>query len=248
MTGNHTTGRVWPTAALWDAGLRLGHTLTLPPLPLRPAAAGMRLSGPLRRVPHTHGVASILDALDASAPGDVLLIDNQGRTDEACVGDLVAIEARLAKIAGILVWGCHRDSDDLAVIGLPVFSLGPCPASPTPRPAPTDTGPGARGAAGTGGAGTGAAGGGSGQAFKAVDGDIAVADSDGLVLIPAAAHHDILDTARTIVQAEQHQANQALGGISLREQLRWHDYQEQRRTDPTYTFRAHLTRINGALE
>ena len=243
MTGNHTTGRVWPTAALWDAGLRLGHTLTLPPLPLRPAAPGMRLSGPVRTVPHTHGVASILEALDAAAPGDVLLIDNQGRTDEACVGDLVAIEARLAKIAGILVWGCHRDSDDLAVIGLPVFSLGPCPASPTPRPAPTPT---HQGAGASGGTGAGARAG--GEAFKATDGDIAVADSDGLVIIPAAAHHDILDTARTIVQAEQHQANQALGGISLREQLRWHDYQEQRRTDPTYTFRTHLTRINGALE
>ncbi|MFJ8076835.1 RraA family protein [Streptomyces sp. NPDC096176] len=219
-------GQMWPTAALWDAGIRLGHRLTLPPLPLRPAASGMRLAGPLRRIRHTEGVASILEGLDEAREGDVLFIDNEGRTDEACAGDLVAIEARLAGVAGLVVWGCHRDTDELAVIRLPVFSLGPCPSSPTLRP-DTD---------------------GAAEPFPFEAGDVAVGDSDGLVLVPAKIHSEVVDVARTIVAAEQRQAEKALRGVSLREQLRWAEFRERRREDPSYTFRLHMARVGGALE
>ncbi|MEW2631931.1 RraA family protein [Streptomyces sp. NPDC048389] len=220
-------GQMWPTAALWDAGIRLGHRLTVPPLPLRPAAPGMRLAGPLRRIRHTEGVASVLEGLDGARKGDVLFIDNEGRTDEACVGDLVAIEARLAGMAGLVVWGCHRDTDELAVIRLPVFSLGPCPSSPTLRPD-----------------GDGAA----EQAFPVETGDVAVGDSDGLVIVPAGIHSEVVDVARAIVVAEQRQAEKALRGVSLREQLAWAEFQDHRREDPSYTFRMHMARVGGALE
>ncbi|MEV6332399.1 RraA family protein [Streptomyces sp. NPDC051909] len=227
MSADRADGQMWPTAALWDAGIRLGHRLSLPPLPLRPAAPGMRLAGPLRRIHHTEGVASILEGLDEAREGDVLFIDNDGRTDEACVGDLVAIEARLAGVAGLVVWGCHRDTDELAVIRLPVFSLGPCPSSPTLRP---DTA-----AAGE-------------QPFTFEAGDIAVGDSDGLVLVPARIHPEVVDVARAIAQAEQRQAEEALRGVSLREQLRWAEFKRRRREDPSYTFRAHIAPLSGALE
>ncbi|UYQ62883.1 RraA family protein [Streptomyces peucetius] len=227
MDADPAEAHMWPTAALWDAGLRLGHRLALPPLPLRPAAVGMRLAGPLRRIHHTEGVASILDGLDEAREGDVLFIDNGGRTDEACVGDLVAIEARLAGVAGLVVWGCHRDTDELAVIRLPVFSLGPCPSSPTLR---QDTDAVVE------------------QPFPFEAGDIAVGDFDGLVLVPAGIHPEVVDVARAIVEAEQRQAEKALRGVSLREQLRWAEFKERRREDPSYTFRMHMARVGGALE
>ncbi|MEU7104139.1 RraA family protein [Streptomyces sp. NPDC046215] len=217
------------TAALWDASVRLGVPLGVPPVPLRPAAPGMRCTGPLRRVRHTQGVVSIFEGLDAAVAGEVLLIDNDGRTDEACVGDLVAIEARLAGVAGLLVWGCHRDTDELAEIGLPVFSLGPCPASPRQRP--RDEAP----PAGT-------------PPFEARDGDTVVADADGVLTVPAAARQGVLATAGGIVRAERIQADLALRGISLRDQLGWEQYLARRREDPGYTFRSHLARVNGALE
>ncbi|MFB7513043.1 RraA family protein [Streptomyces sp. NPDC056144] len=220
-------GQMWPTAALWDAGIRLGHPLARPPLPLRPAVPGMRLAGPLRRVRHTEGVVSIFEGLDAARPGDVLFIDNQGRTDEACVGDLVAIEARLAGVAGLVVWGCHRDTDELAVIRLPVFSLGPCPSSPTVPPV---------------------TGGGTERPFAFEEGDVAVGDSDGVVVVPAGVHAEVEEVARAVVEAEQRQAEKALLGLSLREQLRWDEFKKLRREDPSYTFRAHLSRVGGALE
>ncbi|GAB2788660.1 RraA family protein [Streptomyces daliensis] len=245
MSVDQVDGQMWPTAALWDAGIRLGHRLTLPPLPLRPAAPGMRLTGPVRRIRHTEGVASILAGLDEAREGDVLFIDNEARTDEACVGDLVAIEARLAGMAGLVVWGCHRDTDELAVIRLPVFSLGPCPSSPAPRPLPeADDGTDADADADAD-AGTDAA---SEPPFPFETGDVAVGDSDGLVLVPAKVHAEVVEVARSIVAAEQRQAEKALGGVGLREQLRWAEFRERRREDPSYTFRAHMARVGGALE
>ncbi|MEV5767684.1 hypothetical protein AB0L34_24385 [Micromonospora sp. NPDC052213] len=41
-----------------------------------------------------------LEAYAGAAPGDVLVIDNGGRTDEACVGDLAVLEGAAAGVAG----------------------------------------------------------------------------------------------------------------------------------------------------
>ena len=41
-----------------------------------------------------------LEAIDSSAPGEVLVDDNGGRVDEACVGDLVALEAKARRASG----------------------------------------------------------------------------------------------------------------------------------------------------
>src|SRR5205823_14289002 len=71
---------------------------------------------------------SLHDALPiCAAPGDVLVVDNGGRCDESCVGDLVVLEAQAAGLGGIVIWGLHRDTADIRAIGLPVFSLGAIP-------------------------------------------------------------------------------------------------------------------------
>jgi regulator of RNase E activity RraA len=40
----------------------------------------------------------------------VLVVDNGGRLDEACAGDLVALEAQAAGLEGLVIWGLHRDT------------------------------------------------------------------------------------------------------------------------------------------
>lgn len=69
-------------------------------------------------------------AFGGARQGDVLVIDNGGRLNEACVGDLAVLEAGAAGLAGLTVWGLHRDSPELAEIGLPVFSYGSYPPGP----------------------------------------------------------------------------------------------------------------------
>ncbi len=44
-----------------------------------------------------------LEALERAEAGDVLVADNGGRLDEACIGDLAVIEAAAAGLAGVVI-------------------------------------------------------------------------------------------------------------------------------------------------
>jgi 4-hydroxy-4-methyl-2-oxoglutarate aldolase len=71
---------------------------------MTPLLAGTPFSGGARPITHSGSVDVFLDAVDDAPAGSVLVIDNSGRDDEACVGDLIVLEARLARLAGLVVW------------------------------------------------------------------------------------------------------------------------------------------------
>ena len=101
------------TPLVADALIRLGIPLRVAPGDLRPLSRGMRVAGPALGVRHYGSVDVFLEAFQVARPGDVLVIDNGGRDDEACIGDLTVLEARLAGLLGVVVWGCHRDTEEL---------------------------------------------------------------------------------------------------------------------------------------
>jgi regulator of RNase E activity RraA len=220
------------TPLVADACLRVGLPLRLAPTGLRPLRPEYRLAGRVAPVQHFGSVDVFLEAIAGAAAGDVLVIDNQGRTDEGCIGDLTTLEAELAGLAGILVWGLHRDTAELLEINCPVFSYGRCPAGPLRLDART---PDALARARVG-------------SLDVTKLDAVFADADGALFVPLAQTAEVLAVAQAIRQKERAQAEAIRAGRSLREQLRFADYLSQRAQNPAHTFREHLREIGGAIE
>ena len=218
------------TANFFDACLRAGIAPRC--ALLQPVIAGRRIAGPVVAVRHFGSVDVFLEAMSDAPPGCVLAIDNAARRDEACIGDLVGIEAKAAGFAGILIWGLHRDTQELREIGLPVYSLGAAPMGPTrldPREEPV-----------------------FGHArfgdVAATGTDYAVADDDGAIFFPAARLDELAAAARTIRDVETVQAQLVEKGTRLREQLRLREFVERRAREPGFTFRDHLRNLKASIE
>jgi 4-hydroxy-4-methyl-2-oxoglutarate aldolase len=219
-----------PLAA--DAILRLRIPLRSAPAGIRPITFGTRLTGYALPVKHFGSVDIFLEAMMAAKPGDILVIDNSGRSDEGCIGDLTVLEARASGLGGIVVWGMHRDTTELRQIGFPVFSYGSCPAGPQRLDRRTDD---ALEIARFGD-------------FEVRRSDTIFADDDGCVFVAGDQVEGVLKVAREIWQTERRQAERINAGEMLREQLKFADYLKKRSADPEYTFRQHLRGSGGAIE
>src|SRR5437773_4808286 len=112
------------TPLISDAALRLKIPLRICPPGIRPIASNQRLAGPALPVRHFGSVDVFLEAMQNAQSGDVLVIDNGGRLDEGCIGDLTALEAKNCGLAGFIVWGAHRYTAELRHIGLQHYSNG----------------------------------------------------------------------------------------------------------------------------
>jgi 4-hydroxy-4-methyl-2-oxoglutarate aldolase len=219
------------TAALADACLRVCVEVRAAPSGLHQLLPGTRAAGPVLPVRHAGSVDVFFEAYERSRGGEVL-VDDEGRSDEGCIGDLTVIEAREAGLKGVVVWGYHRDTDELMALGLPVFTYGRMPLGPREaRPRQSDALTSAR----------------FGE-FTVSSADAVLADGDGAVFVPLAHLEELVAAGQTIVKRERAQAAQAEGGKSLREQMRFAEFLSHRERDPSYTFRQHLREVGGEIE
>ncbi|MFE0642481.1 RraA family protein [Streptomyces sp. NPDC058877] len=220
------------TPLIADACLRLGEPLRAAPAGIVPVVAGSRVAGRVLPVRHYGSVDVFLEALIDARPGDVLVIDNAGRRDEACIGDLAVLEARAAGVGGVVVWGLHRDTPDLIGIGLPVFSYG----RHAPGPVRLDErDPDALTTARFGD-------------HQVTTADLVFGDDDGVVFVAADRADAVLEVAGALFRTEREQARLIRAGETLRTQTRFDEYLVRRAEDPSFTFRQHLRRIGGAIE
>lgn len=220
------------TANIADACLRAGVPVRYAPKSLRAVIAKSSFAGRAIPVQHFGSVDVFMEAIENASEGDILVIDNGDRSDEACIGDLVALEVREAGLGGIVVWGLHRDTDELVQIGLPVFSTGTHPAGPREARRRSE----------------------SAFAYARV-GDVEVtrddyvfADSDGVLFVPQNNVADVIATAAEVHVREARQAVRARNGTTLRQQFKFQEYLQKRNADPNITFREHLRGLAAEIE
>lgn len=147
---------------------------------------GKHICGPACTVATRAGdFISVLKALEAAAPGDVLVIDNQSRPDTAMWGEITTVEAQAKGICGLVVDGLIRDVAGVRHLGFPVFARGT-----TPRVAGQNSLGEVNVVVQCGG-------------VVVAPGDIIVADDDGVVVVPQRKVHDVLMVAKAILRWEE---------------------------------------------
>ncbi len=220
------------TPHLADGCLRTNTPIRFAPPAVRPLVPNMQCRGRARPVRHVGSIDIFFEALEDSKPGDVLVIDNGGRLDEACIGDIVLLEAQAAGIAGFVIWGLHRDSKELRDIGFPVFSMGALPTGPQRlHVRPPDVLSRAN----------------FGQ-HSITTSDIVVADDNGVLFLPKDRLEQVVTAAAAYRETEARQLKAMREGRSYRSQTRFGDYLAKRAKEPTYGFRQHLKDIEAAGE
>jgi RraA family protein len=152
---------------------------------IQPLAKTMKVAGPAFTVEVRPGDNLMIHAALALAqPGDVIIVDGKGDLSCALTGALMAAHAQKAGIAGFIIDGAVRDTDDCARGSFPVFAAGANPNGPLKNSAGRINWP--ISVAGT----------------TVNPGDLVVGDADGVVILPRELAAGIVSGAQAKVDAE----------------------------------------------
>ena len=178
------------TCAVSDALDRLG--LPGAALGLQPVWPCKRIAGPVVTVKlkpfvpgepsHRHlGTA----AIEAASAGDVIVVDNGGRTYAGSWGGILSVAAKAAGVAGVVADGACRDVDEARDLEFPVWARAGVPVTARGRIVE--------------------------ESFQepisvcgvaVAPGDLVIADWTGVVFVPAARAEEVLATAEDIFARE----------------------------------------------
>ncbi len=136
--------------------------------------------------------------VDASSPGDIVVVAHQGRTDSGGWGGLLSAAAYVAGIRAVVVDGASRDIEEAEQVGLPLFARAGTPVSARGRSVEVDievpvevAGIGVR------------------------PGDYLVADRTGVLVIPREGVPDVLARAEEMNQAETQMRHAITTGVPV---------------------------------
>ncbi|MCO0599975.1 RraA family protein [Peribacillus butanolivorans] len=124
-------------------------------------------------------------AIDMASPGDIIVVEAQGDTTNALMGELMVAWAQNRGIAGFVIDGAIRDAGVIRQMTMPVYAAGVTPAGPY------KDGPGEINSSISCGGVT------------VRPGDILIGDEDGVVVINPKDAREILENARKTVTKEE---------------------------------------------
>ena len=114
-----------PTTDLYDDHLDTVRTCSLQ---FRDFGARRTFSGPIRTVHCRHDNQLFRSLLDEPGAGAVIVVDGDGSTEVALMGDILAAKAVKNGWSGCIIHGAVRDSAELATIAVGIKALGVNPA------------------------------------------------------------------------------------------------------------------------
>ena len=155
---------------------------------IKPLDRSFRVSGrafTVRYGPVGDDHGTVGDFIDDVTSDQVVVLDNQGRTDATVWGDLLTTTAHLRGVAGTVIDGICRDTDRSFALGYPVFSRGHWMRTGKDRVQVEEIG----GPVSIGG-------------VRIAPGDVLLGDCDGVVVIPAARVDQVAGIGREIAEAE----------------------------------------------
>lgn len=150
--------------------------------------------------------------LDDVAPGQVVVLDNGGRTDCTVWGDILTTMAADRGIAGTVIHGVCRDVARALELGYPIHSRGRfmrtgkdrVEVSDVQRPVTVGD-------------------------VQVAPGDLILGDADGVVVVAQAAEEAVLQVAREINERENAIVADILAGSSLADARARHGYHKLQR-------------------
>jgi 4-hydroxy-4-methyl-2-oxoglutarate aldolase len=169
------------SATLHEAMGRIGAL----PAAIKPIDRDIRLCGPAFPVFCPAGDNLMIHkAIEAAAPGEILVVDHEASMNDGPFGDVLAEACKARGIAGFVIDGCVRDATTLRAMDYPVFARGLCiegtgKLRTSPIGAPITLGK-----------------------TTIHRGDIVVGDEDGVVIVPRAMIASAIEAARSREEKE----------------------------------------------
>lgn len=206
MTADHLAERLrrLDTCALSDAMDRHGLSGVAPgihPLTATTAIAGRVVTVRLKPADGSTAARHLgTAAIEAAAPGDVIVIDHQGREDAAGWGGILSTAAKQRGVSGAIVDGATRDVDEARALGFPIFATAATPRTARGRAIEQSMGEPV-----------------TIRGVRVQPGDLVLADGSGVVFLPAAEAEAVIATAEQIAAREAAMTRDVLAGLPVSE-------------------------------
>lgn len=183
-----------------------------------PILEGVKIAGPaftVRYIPAGITPSTVGDYIDFAKSGDVIVIDNGGRTYCTVWGDLLTITAARMGIAGTVIDGVCRDIHKIRELRYPIFSRGRFMMTGKDRVqlesvnTPITV-----------------------SGVQVRPGDLIVGDDSGVVVVPKEKIEEVLNIASEISEAEEAIEKEVKKGSTLaeaRKKYRYHELQRAKR-------------------